>query len=142
MSKSKKNTEIALAQQQDNSALIQRPDAATIADKLSKGKMVAQILELDVGEAFEGVVVGPGQVIPSEKKDAAGDPVKSEIHTIRMRHESGVEVDIMQDYTLKKDLLPLVGRIAWIQRQEQKNIGARRVNQWAVVDMGPEPVQA
>jgi hypothetical protein len=138
----KKNTEIALATQEDVSSLLQTPTADIINEKLAKGRMAAQIMEIPEGKAFEGFVVGPGQVIEStdkDEKDEAGDPKVQIIYTIRMRHESGLEVDIMQDYQLKKDLLPLVGKKAWIQRQPQKSIGKRRVNQWAVIDMSEQP---
>jgi hypothetical protein len=146
MTKAKKNTEIevALASGPDLGGLIQRPTQDVIDAKLATGRMAAAILELGEGDAFEGLVMGSGQVIETEKveKDAAGDMIakKQLIQTVRMKHASGVVVDIMQDYTLKKDLLPLVGKIAWIQRQAQKNVGAKRVNQWAIIDTEPDKV--
>lgn len=136
---SKKNTDTALAPLQDAESLLFQPTAADIAKRLKTGVMAAVVLNLEEGFAFEGEVIGTGQVITTKEKDDAGDEVEKLIPTIRMKHANGTLIDMMQSYQLEKDLLPLVGQIAFVQKMPAKRVGKKMINQFAVIDMGTAP---
>lgn len=136
MAKQKAETSIEVSDY-SNLNLITQPSVADIQSRLKRGKMVASVLSLNEGDAFEGRLVGPGASIETTEEDAAGDTQVKLLKTWRFDHDSGVTVDLISAHQLDKNLPELVGKLVFIQKQAKKQVGKKQVNQFAIIDMEP-----
>lgn len=113
--------------------LLSTPTAEEVQAKLSKGKMVAQVVQLAEGQAVEGMLIGPGTEVETTD-DATGEP--KQLNTWRMEHATGITIDLLSSHQLDKNLPELVGNTVFVQKLPKKQVGARQVNQFCIVDMG------
>lgn len=101
------------------------------AAALAEGKLLRRIRTLVEGEFIRGRLVGPGAPIDAKSPDGEMAPV----NTWDLDMGNDILVGILSCHQLDSDLPRLVGRKVYIEKGAAKSVGARRVNQYAVVDL-------
>jgi hypothetical protein len=104
---------------------------ATLAAAVAEGKMLRRIHTLETGKAIRGRLIGRGASVEAKSPDGDMTPVS----TWNFDVGQDITIGILGCHQLDTELPALVGRNLYVVRGEQKAVGNRRVNQYAVVDL-------
>lgn len=100
---------------------------------LQRGKLARKIQTMADGDYIEGRLIGPGGELDVETPD--GD--RGMVATWDFDMGAGITIGILGSHQLDSELPTYLGHQLYVERVQSKNVGKRRVTEFAIVDLDP-----